>query len=305
MARNRSRGSVPTSAERSPLTRAGLAALAVVGTLACRSPRDVHESKPSPLPASAAAAATAPADATDASPQDAATKPLALAPLTADGELVALQVPGFRDAIVSVPLGATQPRPVMVALHGNYDRPEWQCEVWREITGGHPFILCPRGIPRAGAPKSEDRWEYGGLAKTEQELLDGLDALAARFGKHVAEGPVLFTGFSLGAILGRHILAKHAARFPRAVLTEGGYEGWSAAFAKRYREGGGERVVFACGQYACRQAATGAARVARKQGLETRVADGGNIGHTYDGKVARAISAEWQFLLGDDPRWAD
>jgi predicted esterase len=175
--------------------------------------------------------------------------------------------------------------------------------VWREITDGHPFILCPRGIPRGDAPKSEDRWEYGGLAKTEQELLAGLDALRERYGSHLDDGPMLFTGFSLGAILGRHILLKHAARFPRAVLTEGGSEGWSAAVAKRYREAGGQRVLFACGQYACRQAAQGAARVLERQELSARVADGGNVGHTYDGRVARAISDEWEFLLGDDARW--
>jgi predicted esterase len=281
-------------------------ALAIAGAIACRSPRDAFESKPSAAPSSSGAAtpraASGPADAL---PRDAAPEAPVLEPLAADGELVPLPVPGFRDAIVSVPLGAIKKRPVMVALHGNYDRPEWQCEVWREITAGHPFILCPRGIPRAGAPKSADRWEYGGMAKTEQELLAGLDALADRFGKHVDDGPVLFTGFSLGAILGKHILAKHASRFPRAVLTEGGYEGWSAALGKRFRDGGGERVLFACGQSACRQAATGAARVLEKQGVETQVADGGNVGHTYDGRVARAITAEWQFLLGDDPRWRD
>src|SRR5690606_15835456 len=105
------------------------------------------------------------------------------------------------DAIVSLPLGATEKRPVVVALHGNYDRPEWQCEIWRGITGGFAFVLCPRGIPRAGAPKSEDRWEYAGVDKTEKELVAGLEALAKRYPSWVDEGPVLFTGFSLGAIL--------------------------------------------------------------------------------------------------------
>jgi hypothetical protein len=271
---------------------------------ACQSPRDASKPKPpdpsattTPPPPALTSAASAPAP--DASP--AATP--ALEPLRADAEIVALPVDGFRDAMVSVPIGATEKRPVMVALHGNYDRPEWQCEVWREITGGHPFILCPRGIPRAGAPKSEDRWEYGGMDKTEKELMLGLEALAKRFPGYVDDGPMLFTGFSLGAILGRHILLKHAKRFPRAVLTEGGYEGWSIGHAKRYREAGGERVLFACGQYACKHASTQAARVLEKQQISARVADGGNIGHTYDGRVAKAISSEWDFLLGDDPRW--
>lgn len=272
-----------------------------LGTAGCRSPRDAREQKPEAAPRSVASAPRAPAR----SQPDAAAEASApgLAPLTADAELVPLEVEGFRAAIVSVPVGATAPRPLMVALHGNYDRPEWQCEVWRDITGAHPFILCPRGIPRAGAPKSEDRWEYGGLKKTEAELFAGIRALEKRFGKYVDDGPLVFTGFSLGAILGKHFLLQHAKRFPRAVLIEGGYEGWSAGMAKRYREGGGERVLFACGQYACRHAASSVAKLMERQELSARVADGGNIGHTYDGRVARAISAEWSWLLGDDPRW--
>ena len=278
-----------------------LAALLALLLPSCRSPREPREhaadalSSKAPTPASV----ESPPAATDVPPPP----PPGLEPLKAEAPLVDLPVEGFRDAVVSLPLGAKEKRPVMVALHGNYDRPEWQCEVWREITKGHPFILCPRGIPRAGAPKSEDRWEYGGLKKTEEELLAGLQALEKRFDAHVDRGPVLFTGFSLGAILGRHLLVKHAERFPWAVLTEGGYEGWSHSFAKRYRDAGGKRVLFACGQYACKAASKSAVRVLEKQELPARVADGGNIGHTYDGRVARAIQDDLGWLLEGDDRW--
>ena len=283
--------------KRSILTATMVAAL----LSSCRTPREPREHAAEPAAPSAVTSLSArPADtAGDVPPPP----PPGLEPLGADAPIVDLPVEGFRDAVVSVPLGAKEKRPVMVALHGNYDRPEWQCEVWREIAKGHPFILCPRGIPRMGAPKSEDRWEYGGLKKTEEELLAGLAALEKRFDAHVDRGPVLFTGFSLGAILGRHLLVKHAERFPRAVLTEGGYEGWSHSFAKRYREAGGERVLFACGQYACKAAAKSAARVLDKQQLPARVADGGNIGHTYDGRVGRAIQDELGWLLEGDVRW--
>lgn len=216
---------------------------------------------------------------------------------------MSLDVPNFRAAIVSVPLGATSRRPIMVALHGNYDRPEWQCEVWQGITGGFPFILCPRGIPRDDAPKSENRWTYGGLKKTQDELMAGIDALRARFPEHVAEGPLLYTGFSLGAIYGAKIVREHAQTFPRAVLTEGGYENWSAAMAKSYAKGGGERVLFACGQTACKYTGKRVAALLERDNVATHVAFGGNIGHTYDGKVAEAIASEWAWLLEGDPRW--
>src|SRR6187402_2399597 len=85
-------------------------------------------------------------------------------------QLQDLPVPGYGTAVVSVPLGAREPRPVVLALHGNYDRPEWQCEVWRTITGGFPWVLCPRGVPRSDAPKSEDRWTYTTAAKVGDEV---------------------------------------------------------------------------------------------------------------------------------------
>lgn len=265
-----------------------------VALIGCRSPKDVRESNPVPTVASTP-------EETDRAKPEAGPPPLA--PLRAERAIVALPVEGFREAMVSLPLGATSKRPVVVALHGNYDRPEWQCEVWREITGGHPFVLCPRGIPRAGAPKSEDRWEYGGLDKTEKELFAGLEALAKRYPDYVDDGPVLFTGFSLGAILGKHVLKKHGARFPRAVLIEGGYEAWSIGMAKQYAQGGGERVLFACGQHACKQAATNAARVLGKAELDARVASAGNVGHTYDGRVADAISENFDWLIEGDARF--
>jgi len=268
-----------------------LALLALSAALGCRAaPVD---QQPSALPEPAAPRASAASSAV--APPDAAP---ALAPL--EGTLVSLPVAGFRDAIVSVPTGATEPRPVVVALHGNFDRPEWQCEVWREIIDAHAFVLCPRGIRRTDVPKSWDRWEYGALATVRQELAAGLAALEARFAGYVAEGPIVFTGFSLGAILGRPIVRDDPARFPRVVFTEGGGDGWNF---QRFQERGGLRVIFACAQAGCPQNRRAVARQAERFGVEVRVADGGNVGHTYDGPVARAIKADWAWLVEGDPRW--
>src|SRR5437868_13039508 len=100
-----------------------------------------------------------------------------LPPLAASSELVQLIVPDHRDAMVSVPVGATERRPLVLALHGNYDRPEWQCSVWRETMKGYPFVLCPRGVPRRDAPASADRWTYGKPADVRHEIEAALGAL--------------------------------------------------------------------------------------------------------------------------------
>lgn len=231
--------------------------------------------------------------------------PPELPPKLSGESLQDLPVPGYGAAVVSVPLGAREPRPVVLALHGNYDRPEWQCEVWRAITGGFPWVLCPRGVPRSDAPKSEDRWTYTTAAKVGDEVRAALAALAGGFPKHVdAEAPI-FTGFSLGAILGVHLLSGDALPLVRsAVLIEGGYGGWHVPRIKAFAAKGGVRVLFACGQSACRHASKQTGQLMQKHGVSVDVASGGDIGHTYGEAVADAIQTRWTWVTEIDPRFA-
>jgi predicted esterase len=243
-----------------------------------------------------------------AAPSSAAAPSLSpprLAPLSAETDLAPLAVTGFRDAIVSVPNGATEPRPVVLALHGNFDRPEWQCEVWRGITRARAFVVCPRGVPRPDAPKSLDRWTYGKGTDVRAEIEAALAALRTRFSGYVAEGPILYAGFSLGAIHGVGIVASDGQRYPRAVLVEGGHDGWTPARAKSFAAAGGKRVLFACGQRACKTEAASARKNLEREGITTQLVFGGEVGHTYDGPVAAEIARVFSWLVADDPRFAE
>ncbi|WP_437734812.1 hypothetical protein [Sorangium sp. So ce1335] len=268
----------------------------------------------SPAQASSAAGQAADGGATPAAPADAAAPPAdaaapadraaQIAPLRADAPLVELAVEGFPSAVVSVPIGATARRPVLIASHGNYDRPEWQCEVWRGIAGGDAFILCPRGVARSDSPSASDvRFTYESNARLEQEIDAGLAALRARFPEHVDPGPVLYTGFSLGAIMGSAIAARRAALFPRLVLVEGGHDRWTPATAKAFAEGGGQRVLFVCAQAGCGAAAAAAAARLEKAGVLTRVVRSKEAGHRYDGPVAEETKRALGWAIEGDPRW--
>ena len=292
------------------MVRTLLFSAAIVSCATSREPPPIAQaptSSESAAPASpapsleAVAGAVHPEPSASASPEPSTPK---LAPLGGTNELTALVVPGYRDAIVSVPLGASASRPVVLALHGNYDRPEWQCGVWREVTKGYPFVVCPRGVPRREAPPSADRWTYGKPADVHGEIDVALAALQIRFGDYVAPGPIVYAGFSLGAILGVGIVASDADRFPRAVLIEGGQSGWSPARAKTYAASGGKRVLFACGQRACKGETKAPEKILGRFGVETRSVFGGEVGHTYDGPVAAEIARALPWLVGDDPRWS-
>lgn len=230
--------------------------------------------------------------------------PPKLAALEGPGPLVELPVDGHAAAVVSLPLGATGPRPVLIAAHGNFDRPEWQCEVWRGIAGGDFFILCPRGVPRPDSPGPADiRFTYKTNEALEKEIRAGLDALRARYPGYVDPGPVLYTGFSLGAIMGVSIAARDPALFPRAILVEGGHDKWTPGAAEAFGRGGGQRVLFACGQAGCVAAAKLRAALLEKASVATKVVQAKDVGHTYDGAVAGEVKAVFRWVVEGDARF--
>ncbi len=286
-------------------------ALLAAATLGCD--RTGRAAGPAPAPPSAAQAPAsegaeqaADGGATPAAQAAGGAAPAAgIAPLRADAPFVELSVDGFPSAVVSVPIGATARRPVLIASHGNYDRPEWQCQVWRDIAGGDAFILCPRGVARSDSPSASDvRFTYESNARLEQEIDAGLAALRARFPEHVDPGAVLYTGFSLGAIMGSAIAARRAALFPRLVLVEGGHDKWTQATARAFADGGGQRVLFVCAQAGCGAAAKAAAARLEKAGVLTRVVRGKEAGHRYDGPVAEETRRALGWALEGDARWS-
>src|SRR5688572_24251129 len=109
------------------------APLALWGLLvACRA---TPQSEPAPRTTATVQPALGSAVAAPAAPS---TPPLVVPPpslprIDAPSGFVELDVPGFRTAVVSVPADTSRARRIVVALHGNFDRPEWQCQVWRRI----------------------------------------------------------------------------------------------------------------------------------------------------------------------------
>lgn len=242
-----------------------------------------------------------PADAAPASPASAAISSPALSPLLGDW-LMTLAVPSFEESFVSIPLGSTNPRPVMIGVHGMRDQPDWSCGEWRGVTDSYPFILCPHGQPIPGAASAGLTFTSAALAGEEIEA--GLTALRARFGARVAEGPLVYAGFSRGAFVGVPLLLAHPERFPRAVLGEGGQSAWTEDAAKRYAAGGGKRVLFVCTTLTCEEATRPAMARLERAGVKAKMASAGNIGHWFDGRVVEAIKPAWPWLVEGDPRFA-
>jgi predicted esterase len=193
-----------------------------------------------------------------------------------------LKVPGFNDAMVVAPLDEHEgARPVVVVLHGNFDRPEWECAWWQDVADFHGWVLCPRGVRTPWATLKEDRWTYRNAAATSKELNAALNALEQTYPGRVSRANMVLAGFSLGAIFGPRIVEMNPAMFKVLFLVEGGVEKLNRSALQKLKGFGIEGIGMA-------MSAPGRAKKARELlkdaaaiGLLAEFVDMKGAGHNY------------------------
>ena len=218
-----------------------------------------------------------------------------LAPLGAASWLIDLDVPGYGAAKLAVPIGATEPRPIVIALHGAADRPEWACGAWRGIAGPRPFVLCPRGVARADFAAPDTRYTFGAAADVARELRAGLAALKNQFGAHVAPGSVVFVGFELGADRVADIAQQEPTFFSRLALVAASADAWPTPEAALFGRRGGERVLFAAGP-STRAAAEQKAVLTRRGDAEAKAIFLADHRPALDPATITLLRSEWGWL---------
>ncbi|MCC6213869.1 MAG: hypothetical protein IT376_03310 [Polyangiaceae bacterium] len=200
-------------------------------------------------------------------------------------------------AIVAVPPGSRARHAVLLALHGWGDSPEWECEAWGALVERRFFVLCPRGALAAGGG-----YTWRSAAHLAEAVDASLAALGAAFPEHVDAVRPLLTGFSLGAVWGRELLARDPTRFSAVVFVEGGYEQAPFASPAAARERSLPRLLYACGQWACTEKAR---RLAGRLGAWADVdVVSRPVGHTYGGELFAAVRRAWPWLVAGDARFA-
>ena len=210
-----------------------------------------------------------------------------------------LKVPGFRDAALIAPRLPGK-RPVVVGLHGNFDRPEWFCgEGLAPITNGKAWLLCPRGVPRGDAPRAWDRWTWPARSRVRAEIDAALAALRRERGERIAEAPPLLAGFSLGAILAARLAVERPERAPFLYLVEGSHQVWDARAIARFTGSGGRAILFGCGGRGC-AAITGRICASVTRGSKTTCATvtATGLGHGYGSPLTALSAPRFHELLG-------
>lgn len=218
-------------------------------------------------------------------------------PPVLSGGITELELEGFRPAVVALPSASGRQR-VFVVAHGAGGHAESHCSFWRELLGDRGIVVCPRGTAiYSGHP--ERGWFYANHHELEAEVLALEKAVRERFAVHLSPGGWVYAGYSQGATMGALMIVDHGDTFSHVALIEGGTSGWSRGRAESFAQGGGEKVLFVCGQDACARAAEGATNVLEQSRVQARLRHAQGGGHTYLGKVGRELQAGLSWLLKD------
>lgn len=201
--------------------------------------------------------------------------------------------------VASVPVGAHEPRPVVIALHGGSDRPEWACSAWRGVTNGHAFIVCPRGI---GADAS---LAWGALSDTKARIARALAATRQTHARWMLDADPVLVGFSMGATQVANLAADAPQAHPRIVLAESSYAPEPIArFTPPWTKGGGERIVFLCSTPGCGPVYRRAAAAVVQRGARARLNLAGTAAHGMWPEVIASMRRDLPWLVEGLPGWA-
>jgi len=224
--------------------------------------------------------------------------------------LAALEGPGFvrldigggEVAYASIPIGAREPRPVVLGVHGAADRADWSCVEWRAVVASWAFVVCPQGRPH---PQWRDTYVFGSGKAVGMQAERAVVELRRRYGGHVADGPLVYGGWSWGATLAADVVTASPGRFDRVALVEVGHTPLDPeVVAGAFVRSGVRRTVVSCSSPGCRQFARGYAGAARRRALPAAFVDVGDRGHWFDEPVFRALAPKVAWMFEDERRYA-
>jgi hypothetical protein len=207
--------------------------------------------------------------------------------------------PKVKVGVVSIPLGAREARPIMIALHGALDRPEWACGSWRGVSNAYPILVCPRGVGH------ENALGWTSVDDTQRRIARAIAASKKLLGDWVRDdATVVLAGFSMGALHAALLAQREPMRYRRVVLGESAFRPESAmAFGAPWAKGGGERVVLLCSTRGCPAPYRAAGQNVANRGAHARVNDAGTSEHGVFDTVVRSMRRDWPWLVDGTPGW--
>lgn len=201
---------------------------------------------------------------------------------------------------VSVPLGAREPRPLMIALHGGSEKVEAACAAWREITDAYAFVVCPHGWGG-----NERRLGWRNAADTTRRITRAVEAAKKTFGAWIEETPtVVLAGFSMGAVQVALVADRQPQTYRRVVIGDSAHRPRSAlTFAPAWVKGGGERALFLCTTSGCEPSMRAAAKNVEREKARARLNIAPTQKHGLSEPVVQSVRRDWPWLVDGADGW--
>lgn len=202
--------------------------------------------------------------------------------------------------VVSVPLGAREPRPIMIALHGGSEKPDRACLAWRAITEAYPFVICPRGWGG-----NELRLGWQNASDTDQRIARAVAVTRKTFGSWVEDTrSVVLAGFSMGASQVALIARRDPQTYRRIVVGDSAHNPRSALeFAGEWVAGGGERALFLCTTSGCERSMRAAARKVAQERGDARLNIAPTQVHALSERAVQSMRRDWAWLVEGADGW--
>jgi pimeloyl-ACP methyl ester carboxylesterase len=209
--------------------------------------------------------------------------------------------PRAETAYASIPVGARDRRPIVVGVHGAGDRADWACAEWKAVVADWAFVVCPQGHAH---PQYAGTFQWGSARAIGGQAERAVDEIKRRYGPWVADGPLVYAGWSWGATLAADVVAAFPGRFDRVILVEAGHTPLDAnQVAATFARGSIRRTVVSCSSAPCRGFASRYEAAARRQHVPVALVDVGNRGHWFDEPVFRALAPKVAWMVDDEPRF--
>jgi len=255
---------------------------------------------PPPLVVSDASNASDGSDAQDGPDADAPGNAGERAPLGGFPEQLELLDGRDKVGVVSVPLGAREPRPIMIALHGGSEKPERACAAWRGITEAYPFVICPRGWGG-----NESRLGWRSASDTNQRIARAVAATKTTFGSWVEDTrSLVLAGFSMGGSQVALVARRDPQTYRRVVVGDSAHDPRPAlGFARDWVTGGGERALFLCTTSGCEPSMRAAARNVARERAHARLNIAPTQVHALSERAVQSMRRDWAWLVEGAEGW--
>jgi hypothetical protein len=205
-------------------------------------------------------------------------------------------------AYVALPVGAQDRRAIIVGVHGAGDRADWACSEWKAVAADWAFVVCPQGLKHA---TWADTFVWGSAGAIAAQADRAVAALRARHADFIADGPLIYGGWSQGGTLAAQVIAARPGTYDRVALVEVGHTPLDAsAVAASFAASGVRRAVVSCESWKCRSFAQGFETAARQRGLRAQTVDVGLRGHWFDEPVFRALGPKLVWMVEEQQRFA-